>query len=152
MKKYLTLAAILGAIAFLSVSYLAQADEKTEMAPAAAEKPADAPAAPADAMAAPAAPVAPAAEPTAYEKDADMCDILASSPTTEGTPPTAEAKDTAFKTCITGKGHTDDEMKMAADKKKAAATPAAPTAPAADAPAMAPATDAPKAEEAPAAK
>jgi hypothetical protein len=35
MKKYLTLAAVLGAIAFLSVSYLAQAESETK-APAAA--------------------------------------------------------------------------------------------------------------------
>jgi hypothetical protein len=141
MKKYLALAAVLGAIAFISVSYLAQAQTGGAAAPAAAT----APAAPAVA-AAPAADAAPAAAPVAtFEQDNDTCSMISSAPTTEGAAPSAEAKDAAYKKCMIGKGHTEEELKKAADAK-AAATPAAPAAP--EAPAVAPAAPA----EAPAAK
>lgn len=48
MKKYLTVAAILGAIAFVSVSYLAQATEATSEVTTAVEATTDAPAMQAD--------------------------------------------------------------------------------------------------------
>lgn len=122
MKKYLTLAAVLGAIAFISVSYLAQAEEKM-MAPAA--------------VAAPAA-EAPAAAPAAsYAADNDTCGMLSSAPTTEGSAPSADAKDAAFKKCMMGKGHTEEELKKAAEAEKKAAEGKAPAAEAA--PAAAPA-------------
>lgn len=117
MKKYLALAALLGVIAFVSVSYLAQADEhavdqKTEAA-------------------------APATAPVAtFAQDHDACDMMAAAPSTEGVAPSAEVKDAAYTKCMMGKGHTEEEMKKAAEEKaaaeaaKAAETPA-PAAPAA---------------------
>ena len=123
MKKYLTLAAILGALAFISISYLAQANDKMDAAPAAAMHVADA------APSAPSAPPAPPAPPTPFAIDSDMCTMLSSAPTTEGSVPTTEAKDTAFKKCMIGKGHTEEELKKADDAKKADMKEMPPTAP-----------------------
>ena len=117
MKKYLTLAAILGAIAFISVSYLAQADEKAAVAPTAVMEAAPAPAAAGS-----------------FAADSDTCTMLSSAPTTEGAAPSDEAKAASFTKCMTGKGHTEEELKKAADDK--AAKPAdAPKTDAAPAPA-----------------
>ena len=70
MKKYLSLAAVMGAVAFLSVSYLAQAQTPgAAMAPA-ATAPAAAPAAGSAMQAA-----SPAA--VTYAKDRAECDALA---------------------------------------------------------------------------
>ncbi len=120
MKKYLTLAAVLGAIAFLSVSYLAQAQQ-----PAAGAAPA------APAVMAPAAPAADAGG--AYAKDRAECDALASASSTEGAAPSATDKAASLKKCLSGKGHSDDEItKEEATRGTAApSAPAAPTAPAA---------------------
>ena len=128
MKKYLTLATLLGAIAFLSVSYLAQADEK--------------PTAPAMMHAMPEPePMHPGAAQSPFKMDHDMCSMLASAPTTEGAAPSAEARDTAFKKCMIGKGHTEEELKKADDEASAADKAAHDhaAAPKADAPAHAPA-------------
>lgn len=114
MKKYLTLAAFLGAIAFLSVSYLAQAEP--EAAPAAA-----------------AAASAPAAAPAVvdFAKDKAECDTLAAAATTEGATPTEAQKAESVHKCLVGKGHTEDAIKAEAEKAKAAAPAAeAPAAPA----------------------
>src|SRR3990172_4138276 len=91
MKKYLTLAFALGAIALISISYLAQAEQKADTVAAPA---ADAPAA-----------MAPA---DMYAIDSDMCNTMASAPTDTAAAPSMEAKDAAFKECMTGKGHTKE--------------------------------------------
>jgi len=137
MKKYLSLAAIMGAVAFLSVSYLAQAQTPAATAPATG-------AAMAPAAAAPAAPAAgsamQAASPAAvtYAKDRAECDALASAPSTEGAAPSAADKELGIKKCLAAKGHKSDEIMKAeaaamapAAKTPAATAPAAPTAPAA---------------------
>jgi len=138
MKKYLTLAAVMGAIAFLSVSTFAQA-----------QAPAAAPAGGA-AMAPAAAPAAgsamPAASPAAvtYAKDRAECDTLASAPSTEGAAPSAADKEASIKKCLGAKGHSADEITageatkspapaMAPPAAMAPAAPTAPTAPAAPA-------------------
>lgn len=142
MKKYLTFAAVLGAIAFLSVSYLAQADQHTTdaaAAPAAATT-----AVAADAAAAPAA----APEMTPYAKDLADCEALSAAAPAEGAAaPTAEEKAAADKKCMIGKGHTEEEIAKEDAAKKAAADAAAAAAPAAPT-----ASEAPVAPEAPAAK
>ena len=130
MKKYLSLAAVLGAIAFLGASYIAQA-----------QQPAAAPTAPAVESAMPAAPAAagtamqaaaPAAA-TTYAKDRIECDALASAPSTEGAAPSDADKAAAINKCLVSKGHSADEIA----KEEAAKTPApaamAPVAPAAPA-------------------
>jgi hypothetical protein len=122
MKKYLSLAAVLGAIAFLSVSYLAQAQQP---AAGGAMAPAAAPAAPAAPAAAPTAPAAAPDAASAYTKDRAECDALASAPTTEGAAPSDADKAAALKKCLVGKGHSEDEITKAEAAKSAA--PAAPT-------------------------
>ena len=120
MKKYLTLAAVLGAIAFASVSYLAHAQ---------GEPATDKPAAAAPMTGAAAAPAS--AEPTLFEKDKDMCTVIASAPTTEGAVPGEDAKTAAYKQCMMGKGHTEEELakdaEAAAAKEKADAAAKAAT-------------------------
>ncbi len=85
MKKYLTLAALLGAIAFASVSFLAQAEEN--VAPA-AEQAMEAAAPAVDAAVAPAVSV---------EED---CKASASVAKADGTMPSAEEVDAAVKACV----------------------------------------------------
>ena len=126
MKKYLTIAAVLGAIAFLSVSYLAKAD--TAAVPAAAVDATAAPAPGAPIVVPPAPPAAPGDTVVAFVKDHDMCNLMATAPTTEGAQPTADARDAAYKKCMLGKSHTEAELKKEADDKaakdKAAVAPA----------------------------
>ena len=110
MKKYLSLAVVLGAIAFLSVSYLAQAQ---------------APAAPSAPEATAGTPVAPA---VVYAKDRSECDALASAPTTEGVAPSDADKAVALKKCLVGKGHTDDEISKEEAQHAAPAAIAPPAA------------------------
>ena len=117
MKKYLSLAAVLGAVAFLSVSYLAQAQT---------------PAAGATTTTTTTAAPAPAAAPDAvvtYAKDRAECDVLASAATTEGAMPTDADKAASVKKCLAGKGHSLDEV------TKEEATRSAPVAPPAAVPA-----------------
>ena len=128
MKKYLTLAAVVGAIAFLSVSYLAQAE------PEAGAVPAPAVAAPAPADAAPAVAVPPPADAmSVYMKDRAECDTLASAATTEGAAPTDEEKAAALKKCLIGKNHTEEEVTKLEELLHAVPpappAPEAPTAP-----------------------
>ena len=120
MKKYLSLAAVLGAIAFLGASYIAQAEQPA--APVAA--------APSVVSAAPAAPAAA----TTYAKDRAECDALASAPSTEGAAPSDAGKTAALIKCLTAKGHNADEItKEEAAKTPAAPAPTVPVAPAAPA-------------------
>lgn len=114
MNKYLSLAAVLGAIAILSVSYLAQADQHAATE-ATTTMAVEAPAAPVDAFAA------------SHEE----CTTMAAAATTEGAMPTDEQKAASYKSCMMGKGHTEEQMKA----HEAAATPdAAPAAEGAVAP------------------
>jgi len=128
MKKYLSLAAVLGAIALLSVSTVAQAQQP---AAASATTPAGAPvpvAAPATGSAMQAA--APAS--VTYTKDRSECDALASAPSTEGAAPSAADKEASIKKCLAGKGHAADEItKLEASVPATAPAVKAPTAPAA---------------------
>jgi hypothetical protein len=87
MKKYLTLAAVLGAIAFLSVSYLAQAESETK-APAAATEAATAPA---DAAAAVAVDL---------NKISADCKEAASAAKADGSKPSEEEVTKAFDACL----------------------------------------------------
>lgn len=114
MKKYLALAAFLGAIAFVSVSYLAQADEHAVAAPAVQ---------------------ADAAAPASFEQNHDMCGMMAAAPTTEGVAPSDEEKSASYTKCMMGKGHTEEELKKAAADAAAKAEAPAHDAPAHEAPA-----------------
>jgi hypothetical protein len=118
MKKYLTLAAVLGTIAFLSVSYIAQAQQPA--APA-ATAPAAAPAAGSAMQAA-----VPAA--STYAKDHAECEALASAPSTEGAAASDAEKTATLKKCLVAKGHTLAEIATEEAKSAAPAAPAAPAA------------------------
>jgi hypothetical protein len=111
MKKYVSLAAILGAIACVSVSLPAQA------------QPSDAPAT--------APPVIAVPEANTYAKDRAECDALVSAPTTEGAAPSEGDKTAALTRCLTVKGHSADEIKKEEAAKATPAPPAASTDPAA---------------------
>jgi hypothetical protein len=111
MKKYFTIAALLGAIAFASVSFLAQADEKFDAAgnvavkesAAVAATPAGAPAADAPAAEGDAGVAAEAvAAPSDAAEDDEECAVAASSKNS------AEETDAAYKKCMAEKGHTDE--------------------------------------------
>lgn len=117
MKKYFLIAALLGVIAFGSVSYLAIAADGKDAAPAAESK------------AVPAARIqAPEQDPSDGEAEADIaaseapvdtfesdraeCDIAASKPREEGgAAPSDDDKAKAFSKCMGDKGHTEDEIK-----------------------------------------
>jgi hypothetical protein len=131
MKNYLTLAAFLGAIAFLSVSYLAQAQSEAITPPdASVSAPApDAAPAPADGM---------TGEVTGFAKDLAECESLASAATTEGATPSAEEKAATTKKCLMDKGHTEEEIAKE-EAKKQSESGADASAPTSDAPVPAPA-------------
>jgi hypothetical protein len=116
MKNYFVIAALLGVIAFGSVSYLAQAEDKSadKVMPAAAANsvPAPAVADPSDGEAE--ADEAAAADVPAdtFETDRAECDIKAAKPREEGgAAPSEEEKASSFKKCMGDKGHTEDEIK-----------------------------------------
>ena len=116
MKKYITFAAILGLIAFISVSYLAQAQSQNTpaiSAPTSAQKPASTP----DTHALP--------PHVAYMKDSIECNSLAAAANTEGATPTPAAKEEAFKKCMMGKTHTADEITKEEEMAKSQMTPPA---------------------------
>jgi hypothetical protein len=97
MKKYLTLAALAGAVALVSVSYFAQAEEaKTGTTPTAVEK------------------AAPAADAT------KECETAAAAKKADGTDPTAEEKAAALKKC-----HEAAAAPAPAEAMKPAEAPAA---------------------------
>lgn len=133
MKKYFTAAIALAAIAFVSVSYLAQAEHAADhkIMPSKMVAPTDAAVPP---SATPPGTVAPVVGD--FAKDHETCTMLSSAPSTEGAVPSDEMKGAEYKKCMMGKGHTEDEMKAQA--------PAAPVMeePKTEIPVM----DAPKAE------
>ena len=107
MKNYLTLAAILGAIAFVSVSFLAQAEPEAQ-----------------DAMQRAASPAVPVANDIAAEaiaepvvdpevSDSDECLSLAAAPNAEGHEPTAAEKDAAFAACMAAREKDKAEVEVA---------------------------------------
>lgn len=115
MKKYLSLASIFGAIAFIGVSCFAQAEQPAAPAPGAAMESA----APADAA-------------KNYAKDRAECDALASAPSTEGAATSEADKEAVLKKCLAAKGHSLDEITKEEAAKSAAPAPSeAPAAPAA---------------------
>jgi hypothetical protein len=122
MKKYLTIAAVLGVIAFASVSFLAQADQqpannvmaKQKAAPDAeatdpsdGEAEADKAAADSDAAA---STEMPAAE-VKFTADDSNCATEADASDKDGNPPTDVQKNTAYRKCMQMKGHSAAEMK-----------------------------------------
>lgn len=103
MKKYLALALALGAIAFVSVSFLAQAEPQADNTTMMSmEK------APDDAVA-----MTPAVDPAA--KDKEDCAAMAATPGADGAAPSEEAKNAAFEKCMASKGHGEDAEDPAAD-------------------------------------
>lgn len=92
MKKYLTIGAILGAIAFVSVSFLAQAEPETSAVTTAVEQAAQAPAA--DTMVAP----APADDPAKAE-----CEAQVPAKNADGADLTEEEKVAAVAKCMADK-------------------------------------------------
>jgi hypothetical protein len=134
MKKYLTFAAILGAAAFLSVSFLAQAADK---APSAEEEK-------------PASEKAFVASPDlAYARDRAACDI-ATTPATEDASQDPATKADALKKCLLSKGHTDEEVTKEESSRNPVPTTEGSATPSTTAPA--PATGAPSTAPVPAEK
>jgi len=126
MKKYFLIAALLGVIAFGSVSYLAIAADGKDAAPSAAESNA------APSKSVPAAAVEDPSEGEAeadhaaieapadtFESDRAECDIAAARPREEGGAAPSDAdKAKAFTKCMGDKGHTEDEIKAKAGDVK----------------------------------
>jgi len=127
MKKYFLIAALLGVIAFGSVSYLAIAADGKDAAAQAADK--SAPAAersvPSPAIADPSegeaeADIAASEAPAdTFETDRAECDIAAAKPAEEGGAAPSDADKTmAFTKCMGDRGHTEDEIKAKAGDVK----------------------------------
>jgi hypothetical protein len=120
MKKYLTIAAVLGVIAFASVSFLARADQQPAhnviLAKQDASQPAmdpsdgEAAADKADASVAPATPES--SDPGAkFTHDDGECADKSETPDKAGNPPTDTQKNTAYRKCMQMKGHSAAELK-----------------------------------------
>jgi hypothetical protein len=110
MKKYFTIAAVLGAIAFASVSFLAQADQQSgnviaQQKIAASGDPSDGEAAADNAAMMPID--------GKFDKDDQDCSTKASTPDPKknGEQPTDAQVEKAYKKCMLGKGHTQAELK-----------------------------------------
>ncbi|MEZ0224746.1 MAG: hypothetical protein ACAH83_09355, partial [Alphaproteobacteria bacterium] len=112
MKKYFTIAAVLGVIAFASVSFLAQADQQsgtvmaqTKTAPAG--DPSDGEAAADNAAMMPID--------GKFDKDDQDCSTKASAPDPKknGEQPSDAQRDKSYKKCMLGRGHTQEELKAA---------------------------------------
>ena len=102
MKKYLTFAFLLGAVALISVSSITQAQEDVVASPAVvAEKIA----VPAEIVV---TPVVPSNE--AYLKDSAECHALASASMTEGIVPSDGRKAAAFKKCMLDKKYSEEDI------------------------------------------
>lgn len=123
MKKYLTIAAVLGVIAFASVSFLAQADQqpggvsgtvtakdKTAADPAADPSDGEAAADKADADS-DASPHEMSGADVKYNKDDNDCATSAETPDKAGNQPSDDQKNTAYRKCMQMKGHSAAEMK-----------------------------------------
>lgn len=105
MKKYLSLAVVLGALAFISVSFLAQAEPETSKVETVVEQAVEADAAMPE-MAAEA--VAPEVE--TFMKDAEDCEASVAV-ANEGKEVAPEAHDSAFISCMTAKGYSEEDVK-----------------------------------------
>lgn len=123
MKHYLTIAFVLGVIAFASVSFLAKADQqpanaagnamvKEKAAPDQADDPSDGEAAAdkADADAnASSTDMSPAD--VKFTNDDSACATSSDTPDKAGNPPSDEQKNTSYRKCMQMKGHSAAEMK-----------------------------------------
>ena len=115
MKKYLTFAFFLGAVALTSVSSIAQTQKLPQGDVVAS------PAVAAEKIAVPAeivvTPVVPSNE--AYLKDSAECHALASASMTEGVVASDEVKAAAFKKCMLDKKYSEEDITKgeAADKE-----------------------------------
>lgn len=115
MKKYLSLAALLGLIAFVSVSYLAQAQNETSKAKTAIEQAMEghAPVA-TEGAESPANIEANAVSPDVakFMQSVEACEgILAAEAEKLETSVTQEQHDAAFTACMVDHGHTAEEVK-----------------------------------------
>lgn len=115
MKKYLSLAALLGLIAFISVSYLAQAQNETSTTKTAIEEAmkGDEPSMAEDAET-PANVEADAVSPEVakFMQSVEACEgILATEAEKLETSVTQEQHDAAFTACMVDHGHTEEEVK-----------------------------------------
>jgi hypothetical protein len=112
MKNYFLTAALLGIIAFGSVSYLALAADPSpaeKSVPASRIEAPDADPSDGEAEADAALVEAPA---DTFESDRAECDIAAAKPREEGGAAPSDAdKEKTFKKCMGDKGHTEDEIK-----------------------------------------
>lgn len=112
MKKYFAIAAVLGAIAFASVSFLAQADQQSDNVMVRKKT-----AAPVDASDGEAAADNAAMMPVdgKFDKDDQDCAAKASTPdpNKNGAQPTDAQIENAYKKCMLGKGYTQAEVKAA---------------------------------------
>lgn len=115
MKKYLSLAALLGLIAFVSVSYLAQAQNETSQAKTAIEEAmkgnepsmAEGAETPANVEADAVSP-----EVAKFMQSVEACEgILAAEAEKMETSVTQEQHDEAFTACMVDHGHTKEEVK-----------------------------------------
>lgn len=131
MKKYLSLAALLGLIAFVSVSYLAQAQNETSQAKTTIEQamegdiPSDQESAetPVNAEAETVSP-----EVAKFMQSVEACEgILAAEAEKLETSVTQEQHDAAFTACMVDHGHTAEEVKARYfDTEPAAPAPVTP--------------------------
>lgn len=99
MKNYLTVAAILGAIAFVSVSFLAQAEPETSTVTTAVEQAIEEPAS--EAMVAPVADSA--VMPVAEDPAKTECEASVASTKEDGTAMSAEERAAAVEKCVADK-------------------------------------------------
>lgn len=127
MKKYLTLAVVLGAVAIGSASYLAYAEPQTGAVKTAIEKAvetkAEAVAAPVttDVVIAPAATDAAAMPVDMFAKDSEACAAVPVVADKEGKMPSDADKAAALDKCMMDKGHTAEELKTKAEEAAKAA-------------------------------
>lgn len=112
MKKYFTIAAVLGVIAFASVSFLAQADQQSGNAmvkqkAAPAPDPSDGEAAADNAAMMPLD--------SKFDTDDQACAVKADTPDPKknGEQPTDAQRDKVYKKCMLDKGHTQAQLKAA---------------------------------------
>jgi hypothetical protein len=110
MKKYFTIAAVLGVIAFASVSFLAQADQQSGNViardkMAAAGDPSDGEAAADNAAMMPVD--------GKFDKDDQECAATAATPDPKknGAQPTDAQREKSYKKCMLGRGHSQEELK-----------------------------------------
>lgn len=131
MKKYLSLAALLGLIAFVSVSYLAQAQNETSKTKIAVEQALEqANPATTDSAETPVNVEAESVSPelARFMQSVEACEgILAAEAEKLETNVTQEQHDAAFTACMVDHGHTEEEVKARYfDTEPAVPAPASP--------------------------